>query len=98
MDLPVSGWKNKRGTGERTCRCGSWAQHWVNFSGQSWPATCSVAGCSQRPTLGAHVINSVVSGEFIVPMCDACNKRVGEFTLKGGIGLASANVQETCGW
>lgn len=96
MGYPADGWKNKKGTGERVCRCGSWTQHWRNFSGRPWPATCSVSGCYQRPTLGAHVINDAVSGEFIVPMCDACNKKTWEFTLKGDTTLVSANRQETC--
>ncbi|WNC17909.1 hypothetical protein [Brevibacillus brevis] len=90
------GWKNKKGTGGRSCNCGSWKDHWINNSGKSWPSTCSIANCNNRPTLGAHVINSNVSGEKIIPACDSCNKLNGEFTLKGGITLVSANKQQTC--
>ncbi len=49
-----------------------------------------------KPTIGAHIINANVDGEKIVPMCDACNKKTGYFTLKGGISLVSANRSETC--
>ena len=89
-------WKNKIGTSERNCKCGSWKQHWINFSGQKWPASCSVTGCYNTPTLGAHIYNNAVSGEKIVPMCDICNKLTGSFGLKGGVALVSANKEETC--
>lgn len=94
--MTLKGWKNKKGTGERSCRCGSWMQHWIKYFDQDWPKTCSVVGCYQRPTLGAHVYNSEVSGEFIVPMCDACNKKAGEFSLKESTKFAPANKQKTC--
>ncbi len=96
MEVTASGWKNKGGTGGRSCNCGSWKQHWINSSGKSWPKECSILGCSNNATLGAHIINSSVSGEKIVPACDSCNKLTGEFTLKGGITLVSANKQATC--
>ena len=89
-------WKNKKGTGERACACGSWKNHWINFAKKSWPEECSVDGCTNAPTLGAHIINSKVSGEKIVPMCDSCNKIESEFDLKVGITLVSANKKETC--
>ena len=97
MDVPATGWKNKVGTADRGCKCGAWSSHWVRFSNKPWPATCSVNGCSSQATLGAHVINTTVAGEKIVPMCDSCNKLSGIFTLKGLIALANANKSETCG-
>ena len=94
--VTASNWKNKSGTGVRSCSCGSWKQHWINFSHKTWPMQCSVAGCTNAPSLGAHVINAAVNGEKIVPMCDSCNKRTDYFNLKGGITLVSANRSETC--
>lgn len=96
MTLKAEGWKNKKGTSNRSCNCGSWKQHWINCSGKSWPAKCSISGCTNTATLGAHIINSDVSGEYIVPACDSCNKLDSEFNLKGGITLVSANKQKTC--
>jgi len=96
MRLAVAGWRNKKGTGERNCKCGSWKDHWIKFSGKEWPDLCSVAGCEEKPTLGAHIINSNVSGEKIVPMCDSCNKSADVFSLKSGISKVSANTSETC--
>ena len=96
MGLPNKNWKNKRGTGERTCRCGSWEQHWINYSHKHWPSECSVLGCSNEPTVGAHVINADVEGERIVPMCKVCNNRTDYFALKGNVACVPANRSETC--
>lgn len=96
MSITANGWKNKEGTGTRSCKCGSWKNHWINNSGKAWPAKCSVASCNNAATLGAHIINPDVAGEYIVPACDSCNKLNVEFDLKGGITLISANKQKTC--
>lgn len=96
MEITASGWSNKGGTGGRNCSCGTWKQHWLNYSGKSWPASCSVNGCSSSPTLGAHIINKTVTGERIVPMCSSCNGLDNEFDLKGGVTLVNANTSETC--
>lgn len=96
MSVTNKGWKNKNGTSNRACKCGSWKNHWINNSGEKWPTECSVLGCDNVPTLGAHIINNNVSGEYIVPTCDSCNKSSFEFDLKGGVRLISANKQKIC--
>lgn len=96
MALPTSGWKNKGGTADRACKCGTWKQHWLNYSNKQWPTSCSVSGCTNKPTLGAHVINPDVTGERIVPMCDSCNKLKSSFSLKVDVVCPSANKSETC--
>ena len=96
MEITAYGWSNKGGTAVRNCSCGSWKQHWLNFSGKPWPATCSVAGCNNRPVLGAHIRNPNVKGEKIVPMCESCNHLTSTFNLKEGVMLVSANTSETC--
>ena len=96
MTLPSTGWKNKRGTGNRSCNCGSWKQHWINHSEKSWPDKCSILGCSNKATLGAQKNNPNVSGEKIAPACDSCNKLNSTFNLKIGVTLVSANKQNTC--
>lgn len=97
MGFVQFGWKNKNGTGDRACKCGTWKNHWLNFSGEKWPSECSVSGCDNSATLGAHIYNANVSGEKIVPVCASCNKKSGEFSLKNGVVLVSANRAETCG-
>lgn len=94
--ITANGWKNKKGTGERSCKCGSWKQHWINNSNKEWPDKCSVSGCNNAAMLGAHIINNNVSGEYIVPACDSCNKLSSEFDLKGKTTLVPANKQKTC--
>lgn len=96
MNVTANGWKNKKGTGNRSCNCGSWKNHWTNKTGKPWPKTCSIENCNNEATLGAHVINSNVEGEKIIPACDSCNKLTGEFDLKGGVTLVDANRQKTC--
>lgn len=96
MSLPVTGWSNKGGTADRACKCGTWQQHWINFSENKWPAHCSVEGCSKAPTVGAHVINASADGERIAAMCDSCNKLSVTFALKGGVSVPSANKSLTC--
>lgn len=89
-------WSNKVGTSERECKCGSWKQHWINYSHKDWPKSCSVESCTSAPTLGAHVIHSKLVGERIVPMCDACNKLEDKFAIKSGVSFPSANKSQTC--
>ena len=96
MTLPNSGWKNKGGTSVRSCKCGSWKDHWIKHTGKEWPSTCSVEGCSANAELGAHLYNSGAKGEWIAPLCTGCNNTNAEFTLKGGISLVPANQSETC--
>ncbi|MPQ49063.1 hypothetical protein GCQ56_18855 [Marinifilum sp. N1E240] len=96
MTITANNWKNKKGTADRNCNCGSWKQHWINNSSKSWPSECSIYNCNNTATLGAHVINSNVSGEKIIPSCATCNKLEGEFSLKGGVTVVSANKSETC--
>lgn len=96
MTITATGWSNKKGTSDRSCSCGTWKQHWLNYSKKSWPASCSVQGCSSSPTLGAHIINPDVTGEKIVPMCNSCNARDGKFNLSS-VTLVSGNTSKTCG-
>lgn len=97
MALNAEAWKNKNGTSDRECNCGSWKQHWINNSGEEWLKTCSVKGCNNVATFGAHIINTTEKGEWIAPTCESCNnKRNVEFDLKGGIRLVSANKSKTC--
>jgi len=88
--LPSSGWSNVKGSGGKTCPCGTWKAHWLKHSGKSWPSYCSVGGCLNSAVLGAHVKNSGVTGNRIVPMCDDCNKREDTFNLTGTLTYADA--------
>lgn len=95
MGLTCIGWKNKNGTSERNCKCGTWKDHWIKKSKESWPLTCSAADCNNYAEVGAHVINSNEPGEWIIPLCRVCNKRIGEFSIKNEVTLVSANKSLT---
>ncbi len=99
MSVSNNGWSNKRGTSDRLCKCGSWANHWVKFNSakQSWPKQCAVEGCSSQPDVGGHVIHPDAKGERIVPLCNSCNGLSSKFNLKPGTQIPSANVTNTCG-
>ncbi len=96
MTITAFNWKNKKGTAPRSCNCGSWKNHWINGSNKKWPYYCTVAGCTNTAEVGAHVINSDVSGEFIIPMCYSHNNSDFSFNIKGDTTLVSANKNNTC--
>lgn len=98
LGLRTDGWKNKNNTGERSCKCGTWKKHWLNFSKKEWPEKCSVEGCNSKPTLGAHIFNHYdnTKKEYIAPFCAECNAKQEMFNLKGGVTLVPANKSETC--
>lgn len=96
MDLPTSGWKNKIRARKIHCKCGSWKDHWINNSKSPWPLLCSISGCWQSPTLGIHIRNRNVKGEYIVPACDRCRWIIDEFNLKPGVAIVPAKKQLAC--
>ena len=101
LALYTTGWKNKSGTGSRpSCRCGSWKNHWLNYSGSRfWPTNCCVSGCYNRAEDGGHVTNSYYQGEWILPLCREHNNpnNTASFSIKLGSYVAPANRANTCG-
>jgi hypothetical protein len=94
-----SGWKNKGGTANLTCKCGSWKDHWCKFSGKDWPRECSVEGCKNKAEVGGHLWKPSSGDDvIIVPLCKECNNSANKdtMTLKQGTTKVSANTVETC--
>ena len=94
--------QNVNGSSDRspTCpKCGSWKQHWLNYSGaRVWPEHCSVKGCTNPAHDGAHVQFRHNGNWYIVPLCKACNGKRGQsLELCDDTRTASANRAETCG-
>lgn len=89
--------KNINGTTQNRCRCGSWLQHWKNYSGQS-ATICRALGCSRKDLLGAHVQKDVSydNNWYIVPFCNRHNKATTSIELVAGTILVSANKKKTC--
>ncbi|HHG86728.1 MAG TPA: hypothetical protein ENJ82_18410 [Bacteroidetes bacterium] len=90
--------KNINGTSLNKCSCGSWMQHWRNFSGQK-ATICRASGCSNDDLVGAHVQKDVAYDAkwYIVPFCNSHNKATGSVELVSGTNLVSANKSKTCG-
>jgi len=91
---------NVNGTSDNKCKCGSWLNHWKNFSGQSLPGYCTVKKCLQGMDVGAHVQKDSYpdKGWYIIPLCDVHNKEKGQsLNILDSTTLVSANVSQTCG-
>lgn len=91
---------NINGTSDNTCNCGSWLNHWKNFSRQSIPKYCPEESCVQKPGVGAHVQRDDSSDArwYIVPLCKTHNGETGKsLTISDSVTLVSANVSDTCG-
>ena len=90
---------NINGTSDTNCKCGSWLNHWINYSRQNLPTYCPVLGCSEKPELGDHVqkANSYDRKWYIIPLCKTHNRASGILEISDTINLVSANKNETCG-
>lgn len=89
--------KNINGTSDTNCKCGSWLEHWEEFSG--WIATfCIEKNCAKLATDGAHVqiANSLDYNWYIIPLCREHNKSILQITISNGHKLVPANKKETC--
>ena len=92
--------RNINGTSDKACKCGSWLDHWKNFSDQSLSKYCSEKSCIQKPEVGAHVQkdSSTDDSWYIVPFCYTHNGETGKsLEIVDSVKLVSANVSETCG-
>lgn len=89
---------NINGTSDNSCNCGSWLDHWKNYSRQSIPTDCPEKSCTKKPEVGAHVQKSGYGNWYIVPLCADHNQQTGSsLEISDSIALVSANVSETCG-
>ena len=89
--------KNINGTSQNRCKCGSWINHWENYSGLKATA-CSAIGCVNKDLVGAHVQKDSIydSNWYIVPLCNSHNFTNGVINIVYGTKLVSANVANTC--
>ena len=73
----------------------TWLEYWKHFAKAPVPGTCSVVGCENKVSLGAHLINEYFEYQFfIVPLCDSCNHRTDIFKLKSDKLAVSANKKD----
>ena len=91
---------NINGISQGLCGCGSWLDHWKNFSGQPLSAYCAAVVCFQKPEVGAHVqkADSLDNNWYIIPLCNKHNALTGQsLDIVVNVRLVSADVSETCG-
>ena len=95
--VPCNGWKNKKGTSDRYCPYGSWIEYYRLYTTNDLrrDIRCAVEGCNHAAEVGAHVYNTESGSreEYIAPLCQSCNMKEGEFSLRPGTELVSANLQ-----
>jgi len=105
-------WKNKGGTCDRECTCGTWKAHWEKLVEEEFgekklfgEQPCSNEGCSnkakgKKAEHGAHIFHSGNNEkkEWIAPLCSDCNhsSKIDPFDLRVGTILVRANKGETC--
>lgn len=87
--------RNAFGTAGRRCRCGSWLQHWYNFTASS-RTTCAVINCGFGAEVGGHVTLVGDRAHYIVPLCLGCNTRTDWMLLDSRILPVSANRRDSC--
>ena len=91
---------NINGTSDNICKCGSWLDHWKNYSEQTLPIFCPETKCFQKPEVGAHVQKDSTTDTswYIIPLCKTHNGQTGKsLQVSDLIKLVSANVSNTCG-
>jgi len=96
MSLPAENWIPVRETKNIFCKYESMKNHWIKVSGKEWPGICSVSGCNNPATIGAHLVNKVVKAEIIIPLCDACYQVNKELNLKSGTTIVIAALCNSC--
>jgi hypothetical protein len=89
--------KNLNGTSDKSCICGNWISHWVNYAQHNGVLMCSVIDCiSNDDVVGAHVkkMNTDLK-HYIIPLCQSHNKSNSILEV-GNVRFVSANTSETC--
>lgn len=85
--------KNIPDTGDETCACGTWLDHWKNGSGEAIPTYCPAIDCLKKDLVGAHVRKVGDTTAYIVPLCKTHNADTGTFDVPDHTTLVLA----TCG-
>ncbi|MCK7511822.1 MAG: hypothetical protein MZV70_52425 [Desulfobacterales bacterium] len=72
--------RNINGTSQKICKCGSWLNHWVNYSGQPVPSYCPEKSCTEKELVGAHVQqeSSDDNDWYIYPLCKKHSEATGQ--------------------
>ena len=91
---------NINSTESQECTCGTWLNHWRNFSRQPLPTICPELRCLEKPTVGARVqINNASDDKwYIVPLCKKHAAKTGAtLDISDLVHLVPVDENETCG-
>ena len=90
--------ENIENRSNETCKCGSWLQHWKNYSDES-VSHCSASGCENPVEVGVHVqkADSHDKNWYVVPFCSTHGHSTYHVDLVFSTKLVPANQSETCG-
>lgn len=90
--------RNINGTSDYKCKCGSWLDHWKNYSRQEIPTYCSEATCTGKDLVGAHVQKDSFfdNNWYIIPLCNKHNQSSSSLSVVDSTTFVSANRSETC--
>lgn len=95
--------KNLNGINRPPCKCGSWLDHWKNFSHHELPAYCPENKCAERPEVGVLCQRDdlPLPGDeadarwYVIPLCR--KHSVSTEPLDVYVTLVSADIARTCG-
>jgi hypothetical protein len=75
--------RNADDTGEETCPCGQWIDHFRSHSRRAGKVCYAVDCQNSSDLVGAHVISARGGAGivYIVPLCRSCNGRTDDFTV-----------------
>lgn len=99
---------NVPNTGELTCSCHDWKEHWLHFAEPNHPQIrpsniCSAEGCFREFEVGGHVRKVSLYGRsdpgvYIIPLCKICNhpSNAKPYVIRPSTRLAVADPSRTC--
>ncbi len=86
-------------TKQKVCKCGSWLDHWKNFSKRPVRKYCPVKNCLDKNLYGALVQKADADdiNWYIIPLCSAHGKSSRKsLEIFDALKLIPANIKETC--
>jgi hypothetical protein len=85
------------GTTSKSCSCGSWLEHWDNFSNEK-AILCSAKLCLERQLVGTHVkkVYHADNAQYIIPLCQLHDLSDKMIEISGNYILVSADPKVTC--
>ena len=92
--------RNINGKNPKTCVCGSWLKHWINFSDKPLRKYCPVKSCLDKELTGTLVQKADFTDTswYIIPLCTEHSNALGKsLEVFDAVKFVPANIKETCG-